>query len=150
MVDDHNWKQSEELIQKLVDIVSKGGNYLLNVGPTAEGVIPEPSVERLEAIGRWLDANGDSIYGTRPGPVQGLGWCRTTATAGAVFVHVFDWPSGGLIELPSIGHRVTRASLLTNPATQLQLTEQDERMTIHGPTHAPDTANSVIRLDLAD
>src|SRR5262249_34880876 len=57
--DDHNWKPAEELIRKLVDVASKGGNYLLNVGPTADGAIPEPSVERLLAVGRWLAANGE-------------------------------------------------------------------------------------------
>ena len=59
--DDENWKSPEELIQKLVDIVSKNGNYLLNVGPTADGVIPQPSVERLESMGRWLEVNGESV-----------------------------------------------------------------------------------------
>ena len=59
---DHNWKSTEDLIRKLADIVSKGGNFLLNVGPTAEGLIPEPSVARLKEIGKWLKVNGDSIY----------------------------------------------------------------------------------------
>ena len=68
---DHNWKSTTQLIQNLVDIVSKGGNYLLNIGPDAAGAIPEPSVERLEAMGAWLDVNGESIYGTQPGPDSG-------------------------------------------------------------------------------
>ncbi|MGH9825809.1 MAG: alpha-L-fucosidase, partial [Blastocatellia bacterium] len=61
---DNNWKSSATIIHNLVDIASKGGNYLLNVGPTAEGVIPEPSVERLAAVGKWMKVNGDAIYGT--------------------------------------------------------------------------------------
>jgi len=81
--DDHNWKSDEDLIHKLVDIVSKGGNYLLNVGPTAEGEIPRPSVERLESMGRWLGRNSEAVYGTRAGPLQGLEWARTTATSQA-------------------------------------------------------------------
>ncbi len=64
--DDHAWKSTETLIRNLVDIASKGGNYLLNVGPTAEGIIPEPSVERLKAIGAWMKTNGEAIYGTGP------------------------------------------------------------------------------------
>ena len=67
---DHNWKSVQALVRKLVDIVSKGGNYLLNVGPTAEGLIPAPSVERLLALGEWLKLNGEAVYGTQPGPVQ--------------------------------------------------------------------------------
>jgi alpha-L-fucosidase len=61
---DHNWKSSELLIHNLVDVAAKGGNYLLNVGPTAEGLIPEPSVERLLAMGEWLKHNGEAIYKT--------------------------------------------------------------------------------------
>ncbi len=62
---DHNWKTAADLIQKLVDIVSKGGNFLLNVGPTAEGIIPPPSVERLREVGQWMQINGEALYGAR-------------------------------------------------------------------------------------
>jgi len=89
---DHNWKSPAELVRKLVDVASKGGNYLLNVGPTAEGVIPQPSVERMRAIGRWLGANGEAIYGTQPGPLQGLEGVRTTARDSSVYLHAFTWP----------------------------------------------------------
>jgi alpha-L-fucosidase len=62
---DHNWKSAETLIHNLVDIAAKGGNYLLNVGPTAQGLIPQPSVERLAAMGNWMEVNGEAIYGSR-------------------------------------------------------------------------------------
>lgn len=62
---DHNWKTTADLVQKLVDIASKGGNFLLNVGPTAEGIIPEPSVERLREVGQWMQINGEAVYETR-------------------------------------------------------------------------------------
>ena len=61
---DHNWKSAEVLIHNLIDVTAKGGNYLLNVGPTAEGLIPAPSVERLKQMGKWLKTNGEAIYGT--------------------------------------------------------------------------------------
>ena len=58
------------LIRNLVDIASKGGNYLLNVGPTSEGLIPEPSIERLQAVGAWMNVNGDAIYSTTASPFK--------------------------------------------------------------------------------
>lgn len=66
--DDHDWKSPGELVFKLVDVVSKGGNYLLNVGPTAEGVIPQPSQDNLRAVGEWLKMNGEAVYGTGRSP----------------------------------------------------------------------------------
>ena len=101
-VNDHNWKSTTDLIRKLVDIVSKGGAYLLNVGPTAEGTIPQPSVERLLAMGEWLKVNGEAVYDTRPGPIQGVDWLRTTVKPGRLYLHVFEWPAGGVLEIPGI------------------------------------------------
>lgn len=149
MLDDDNWKSPPDLIRKLVDIVSKGGNYLLNVGPTAEGVIPEPSVERLEAVGRWLAANGEAVSGTQPGPLQGLGWGRSTAKPGRVYLHVFDWPAGGTITVPRFAATMTRACLLSDQAADLPMAEQEDSIRIQGPAQAPDAANTVIALDLA-
>ena len=63
---DHNWVDAKEIVFRLVDIVSKGGNYLLNVGPTSEGLIPQPSIDRLMEVGAWMETNGEAIYGTSP------------------------------------------------------------------------------------
>lgn len=146
--DDHNWKSAEDLIRKLVDITSKGGNYLLNVGPTAEGVIPEPSVERLEAVGRWLDTNGESVYGTQAGPVQGLGWARTTTRRDTVYLHVFDWPKDGLLRVPDVGRPISAAHLLADPAPRLDLRRDGADITISGPATAPDPIDTVVVLNL--
>lgn len=144
---DHNWKSPKELIHKLVDIVSKGGNYLLNVGPTAEGIIPQPSVERLLAIGDWLKVNGEAVYGTKPGPIQGLAWCRSTARPGKVYLHILAWPQGGEIKLS--GLQATGASLLSDASrTALPLKSQSGEVIIQGPSEAPDAINTVIVLTL--
>jgi alpha-L-fucosidase len=63
---DHQWVDAREIVFRLVDIVSKGGNYLLNVGPTSEGLIPQPSIDRLLEVGAWMETNGEAIYGTSP------------------------------------------------------------------------------------
>jgi len=76
--DDNNWKSTETLVRNLIDIASKGGNYLLNVGPTAEGIIPQASVERLQQMGAWLKVNGESIYGVTASPFAYLSWGRAT------------------------------------------------------------------------
>lgn len=146
--DDHNWKSATDLIRKLVDIVSKGGNYLLNVGPTAEGIIPQPSVERLEAMGAWLAVNGEAIYGTRRGPLQGLDWCRTTQKPGVVYVHVFDWPADGRIVLPGRVGSIRAACLLADDArTPLPVAQTADGVAVQGPAAAPDPHVSVIVLD---
>jgi alpha-L-fucosidase len=148
--DDHNWKSSTDLVHKLVDIASKGGNYLLNIGPTAEGVIPPPSVERLEAMGAWLDVNGEAIYGSKRGPIQGLLWCRTTQKPGRIYLHVFDWPADGALALPALGSRVSVAYLLADPVhTPLVVTQTGEGIVIQGPAAAPDALASVVVLTTA-
>lgn len=144
--DDHNWKSTSDLLHKLVDIVSKGGNYLLNVGPTAEGIIPQPSVERLLAMGEWLAVNGEAIYGTRPGPIQGVEWCRSTARPGKLYVHVFDWPRNGELHLSGV-NGVTGAYLLSDPArTPLRVAQSGADLRVFGPAQAPDPIDSVVVL----
>lgn len=75
---DHNFKTSSDLVRKLADIAGKGGNFLLNVGPTAAGEIPPESLDRLREIGRWMEINGESIHGTQAGPFETLSWGRCT------------------------------------------------------------------------
>jgi alpha-L-fucosidase len=94
---DTNWKSAEDLTRKLIDIASKGGNFLLNVGPTAEGVFPEPIKERLTRMGDWMKANGVSIYGTTQCPFRNLPFDgRCTVNGSKLYLAVFNWPSDGL------------------------------------------------------
>jgi alpha-L-fucosidase len=113
---DHNWKSPETVIRNLVDIVGKGGNYLLNVGPTAEGVFPVEAVRLLREVGGWMKVNGESIYGTDAGPFAQLAWGRCTLKADRLYLHVFDWPSDGRLVVPGLKANVTRAYLLADPS----------------------------------
>lgn len=110
---DDNWKSSQDLIRKLVDIASKGGNFLLNVGPRADGTFPRESIERLEDIGEWMDIYGESIYGTQASPFSDLGWGRCTQKAKGkntrLFLHVFDRPENDTLVLPGFDNRIKKA-----------------------------------------
>ena len=79
--DDHHWKSTETLLRNLIDIASKGGNYLLNVGPKSDGTIPDESIERLRAMGKWMKTNGEAIYGTTASPIPHPAWGRITTKA---------------------------------------------------------------------
>jgi alpha-L-fucosidase len=116
---DQNWKSSETLVRNLIDCASKGGNYLLNVGPTSEGLIPAPSLERLKEIGDWMRVNSDAIYGTSASPFsRPLPWGRCTSkTAGGVttlYLHVFDWPANGQLLVPGLRSKIQKAYLLAD------------------------------------
>jgi alpha-L-fucosidase len=144
---DTSWKSTETLVRTLADIVSKGGNFLLNVGPTAEGEIPAASVERLRAMGVWLTANGESIYGTSRGPFQRLSWGVATRQGGRLYLHVFDWPKDGALRVP-LRSAVKRASLLGRPGAELPLARESERVVVKVPATAPDPVDTVVVLEL--
>jgi alpha-L-fucosidase len=148
--DDHNWKSPEVLIRKLVDVASKNGNFLLNVGPTAEGLIPQPSVERLLAIGGWLGTNGEAVYATRPGPIQGLDWVRSTTKGDRLYLHVFDWPVGGELSFSSVTRPARRAYLLADPTRDLELIRSGPvGLHLRGPERALDPIDTVVVVELA-
>jgi alpha-L-fucosidase len=147
--DDHRWKSTEDLIHKLVDIVSKGGNFLLNVGPTADGEIPQPSLERLAEIGEWMQVNGDSIYGTQASPFKRLAWGRCTRKPGRLYLHVFDWPSDGQLRVPGLGNKVQAAYLLADSEKRpLTTTRDDDDLTIEVPDAAPDKIDTVVVVEI--
>jgi alpha-L-fucosidase len=146
---DDNWKPTETLIRNVIDTASKGGNYLLNVGPTAEGLIPAPSVERLAGIGRWMKVNGEAIYGTTAGPFKTqLPWGRATSKKGKLYLHVFNWPSDGVLSVPGYSVAVTRAYLLADPKVRLTTEAGADGLRIRVPAGAPDPVATVIVLEL--
>lgn len=142
---DHNWKSTGVLIHKLVDIVSKGGNYLLNVGPTAEGVIPQPSVDRLVSMGRWLEVNGESIYGTTASPFQEPEWGRYTRKPDKLYLHIFAWPSDGELEIPTLENKTAKVYLLADSKREnLRVKRNSRGVLIKLPGRAPDCIDTVV------
>jgi len=152
---DHAWKSPKTLIRNIVDIASKGGNYLLNVGPTAEGLIPQPSVERLAAIGKWVKVNGESIYGTQASPFAKTPWGRCTKKLQngqtTLYLHVFDWPADGKLNVPGLKSKVTAAYLLAAGPDKgsLAVAGSAEGVVISVPRQMPDPICTVVVLKLA-
>jgi alpha-L-fucosidase len=148
---DHNWKSAETLIRNLVDIASKGGNYLLNVGPTCLGEIPEPSVERLREIGKWMRINGESIYATTASPFSRLPWGRCTKklndTGATLYLHVFNWPKDGKLVVPGLRNEVRSAWLLATDKT-LTATAGEGGLTVEVPAEPLDPVDTVVVLEV--
>ena len=144
---DNNWKSTKVILQTLIDIVSKGGNYLLNVGPTSEGLVPQPSIERLAEVGKWMKINGEAIYGTTASPFSYLPWGRCTQKGNKLYLHVFDWPKDGKIALPVL-NKISRAYLLSDPKKTLKVEKSKSKNTITLVGNAPDKIASVVVVEL--
>ena len=134
-----------------MSVVSKGGNYLLNVGPTGEGIIPRPSVDILTRVGRWIRQYGESVYGTSPSPFpHELPWGFCTFKGGLLYLHVFDWPKDGVLSVNGLNNRVRRSYLLADKAVALTLKKDEEgRLSIALPDAPPDTIDSVVVLEIS-
>lgn len=149
---DEDWKPLETVIRNFVDIASKGGNFLLNVGPTGEGVIPAGSVRRLQEVGAWLAVNGEAVYGTTASPIQQPAWGRITqkrdANGTTLYLHVFDWPADGRLVLTAPEGTVASASLLTGDTPLTWDRDASGAIVLALSTEAPDKTSSTIRLRL--
>ena len=147
---DNNLKSPTELIRTLIDIVSKGGNYLLNVGPTAEGLFPEHNVQRLAEIGKWMKVNGEAIHGTNRSPFAAApAWGRVTQKPGKLYLHVLNWPKDGKLVVPGLTAKVKTAYLLADAnRAALKTTANAGGVEVAAPAQAPDTVASVVVLEI--
>ena len=159
--DNLDWKPSVMLVRMLIDTVSKGGNLLLNVGPTARGTFDPRSVERLRDIGAWMRLHSRSIYGCTASDFSPPPDCRYTQNGNRLYLHLFAWPFGH-VHLPGLAHRVEYAQLL-NDASEIKMSVIDpaqaalnvtmggiapDVLTLHLPVQKPDVAVPVIELFL--
>jgi alpha-L-fucosidase len=166
---DTNFKSTETLVRNLIDIASKGGNYLLNIGPDSHGIVPAPEVERLQAMGAWLKVNGEAIYGTQPtlfGDEAGAfsatekdkngkpkfipawNW-RSTTRPDKIYVEIFNWPTDAF-HLDKVTRKVTKAYLLADAKhTPLKLTQTGSSLDVQLPAKALDPIATVLVLETA-
>ena len=145
---DLHFKSSTALIRDLVEIASRGGNFLLNVGPEPDGTIQPEFQDRLHAIGHWMDRNSESIYGSEYGPIQNLSFGRTTTKNGDVYVHIFDWP-GTQAVLPADALPEIRSAEFLATGEPVAFERDKDKLTLKLPAAAPDAAVTVIALRAA-
>ncbi len=164
---DHDFKSTKTLLRNLIDIASKGGNYLLNIGPDAKGKVPPAEIARLHQIGKWLAINGEAIYGTKAtlfGPEAGgfsatetdkagkpkfvprWNW-RSTTAAKRIYIELLTWP-GAFFHLDQVPRNVTGAFLLADSSQQqLRITKRGAGIEIALPSQAPDAIATVLVLE---
>jgi alpha-L-fucosidase len=150
---DHNWKSVNVLVRQLIEVAARNGNYLLNVGPTAEGVIPQESVDRLREVGQWMKVNGDAIYGSKASPFPyDASWGTVTQKAGKLYLHVFEWPKGDLV-VYGLRNNVKKAYLLAG-GKPLKVTQKSDKTIEHDvtrisvPAKAPSAHASIVVLEI--
>lgn len=144
-ITDRSFKSTREVIGYLARAAGADANLLLNVGPRADGTIQPEAAERLREVGAWLRANGESIYGTRGGPVTPRTWGVTTRRGATVYVHILDWPDR-VLTIPSWGARVVSARLLAT-GEKVGVAETDGGVTLTLPPAAPTDLARVVVLE---
>lgn len=147
----NNWKSLKTLIQNTVDIASKGGNYLLNVGPKADGTFPQESIDLLKGVGVWMKVNGESIYGTKASPFGLFPWGRCTKKESngitTLYFSVFEWPKDGKLSIPGLKNQIVSAKLLAN-GTALKTEKNNDGLLITVPEKAVDANATVIKVEV--
>ena len=147
---DHNYKTPETLIRNLLDIASKGGNFLLNVGPDNLGEFPKERIDILAKMGKWMKVNGEAVYGTKVSPWGLFAWGRCTSKETkdrtTLYFSVFERPADGKLVIPHLNNKVVTVVLLSD-GTKLKTSVSKERtLTIVLPSKTIDPIASVIKV----
>jgi len=145
---DNDWKSSTTLIRQLCDLASKGGNYMLNIGPKPDGTFPEQSITALQGIGDWMHVNSPAIYGTQASPFPyAMPWGNVTQKGDVLYLLVFNWPKSGKLQVP-LRNQVTRAWSLNNPKASLIMKHDTGSFIVNLPSIVPDSAVSVFAVKI--
>jgi alpha-L-fucosidase len=147
----NNWKSTETLVRNLIDIASKGGNYLLNVGPKPDGTFPQESIDLLKGIGAWMKINSEAIYNTKANPLAPVTWGRITSkesTRGTIlYLSVFDWPKDGKLTVPGLKNKVFSANLLAN-GESVKIKSKGGDLVIKLPEKSLDPIATVVKIEV--
>jgi alpha-L-fucosidase len=152
---DNHWKSTKELVRTLIEVAHKGGNLLLNVGPDSNGNIPDSSVVRLQGMGRWLDVNGESIYGTRNSLWELPNWGRSTTRFlengnSVLYFHIYNWPQDNVLLIPDLKNKAIKAFVLTSTGKKyLTFNQHDRGISINLKTVNQDEIAIVVGLEVS-
>ena len=141
------WKDTRTVVRLLADIASKGGNLLLNIGPDAQGRVPQPAQETLRGLGAWMKVHGEAIYSTTASPFAKLPWGRATRRGNTLYLFVFDWPADGRLSVPVSGRVRTLALLGGRDAQVAASTDAEGTLALRLPSAPPNDACSVLRVE---
>lgn len=144
---DKNFKSVPDLIHYIVRAAGANANFLLNIGPMATGKVQPEFIERLRAIGQWMDKNGDTIYGTRGGPITPRSWGVSTQKNGNIYLHVLDWKDEYLA-LPEI-QGIKEAHLFGADA-KLELKPLGGGLLLRLPKEGRDPIDTIVVLEQAN
>ncbi len=142
---DQHFKSTRQLIQYLVRASGNNANFLLNIGPRPDGTIPQEFVDRLQAMGKWLDRNGDAIYGTRGGPVAPRTWGVSTRKGNRVFIHILDWPDP-VLALPKLA--AVRSARIFPDGGAVAAVQVEGATLLRLPTAPRDPIDTIVELDV--
>lgn len=147
---EYEFHSTVELIRMLIEIVSKGGNLLLNVGPTPRGTIPIEFIDRLNGIGKWLNLNGEAIYGTTASCFEHLPFYgKCTVKGNILFFHIMGWPHDGMLRIPGLKTRVNKTYLLVQRDKSLNFKRVGNDILITLPEKIPDKIATTVTVELS-
>ncbi|WP_457030722.1 alpha-L-fucosidase [Kitasatospora sp. P5_F3] len=146
---ENSYRSVRSVVQELVTVVSRDGNYLLNIGPKGDGTPTPGSVAVLQSVGSWMATHRDSIHGTSGSPFTAEpSWGKFTKKPGKLFAHVFTWPSNGTLQIPLIQNTISRVYLMNNPTASLPYTVSGGSINVSVPSGVPDANDSVVVVEV--
>jgi alpha-L-fucosidase len=140
----------KEQIHLMAKVVSRGGNYLLNVGPKSDGTIIDYELKALKKIGKWMRVNKEAIYNTQPSPFQKLTWGECSRKPGILYFHIFDWPADGKLVIDGLRSKVKKAYLLADRDSSLKVTQKGMDTIVTVPTSPADPYLTVVAVEIED
>ncbi|MCD9879952.1 alpha-L-fucosidase [Streptomyces guryensis] len=146
---ENSYRSVKAIVQEFVTVVSRDGNYLLNIGPKGDGTPTPGSVAILQGLASWMTTYSDSVHGTTASPFTAEpSWGKFTKKDGRLFAHVFTWPTSGTLQIPLIHNTVNRVYLMNNPTASLSYTVSGGNINVSIPTTAPNANDSVVVVEV--